>query len=246
MVKLILHYLKRYKLLLAINICSVFGFALAELGIPTIVSEMIDNGVMTGDTGYLLKMGGVIAVISILGVCGTIILGYCCARISTLVTRDIRNDVFIRVQSLSHHEMNQFGVSSLITRTNNDAFQILQFLNIILRTALMTPVMIIVSFTPDHPGLPPLSLIIASTVPIIVLGVIIVAKISGPISERQQRSLDSINRIFRENLTGVRVIRSFNNDSYESERFDKENTFFTGQSCRLFKLMSATILYFSS
>ena len=66
MVKLILHYLKRYKLLLAINICSVFGFALAELGIPTIVSEMIDNGVMTGDTGYLLKMGGVIAVISIL------------------------------------------------------------------------------------------------------------------------------------------------------------------------------------
>ena len=144
MVKLILHYLKRYKLLLAINICSVFGFALAELGIPTIVSEMIDNGVMTGDTGYLLKMGGVIAVISILGVCGTIILGYCCARISTLVTRDIRNDVFIRVQSLSHHEMNQFGVSSLITRTNNDAFQILQFLNIILRTLY-----------PDHPGLPP-------------------------------------------------------------------------------------------
>lgn len=240
MVKLILHYLKRYKLLLAINICSVFGFALAELGIPTIVSEMIDNGVMTGDTGYLLKMGGVIAVISILGVCGTIILGYCCARISTLVTRDIRNDVFIRVQSLSHHEMNQFGVSSLITRTNNDAFQILQFLNIILRTALMTPVMIIVSFTLTIRASLRLSLIIASTVPIIVLGVIIVAKISGPISERQQRSLDSINRIFRENLTGVRVIRSFNNDSCESERFDKENTFFTGQSRRLFKLMSAT------
>lgn len=85
-----------------------------------------------------------------------------------------------------------------------------------------------------------LSLIIISTIPLIIIGVVIVAKISSPISERQQASLDSINRIFRENLTGIRVIRSFNNDEYESERFDKENVNFMNQSKKLFKLMTST------
>ena len=238
--KLILRYLKRYKGLFILNVCSVFGFALVELGIPTIVSEMIDKGVMYGDTAYLFKMGLLITVISIIGVGGTILLGYCCAKISTSVTRDIRNDVFEKVQTFSHHEMNQFGVASLITRTNNDAFQIMNFLNIILRTALLTPVMIIVSFTLTIVASLDLSLIIASTVPVIIIGVLIVGKISGPISERQQKSLDGINRIFRENLTGIRVIRSFNNDSYETERFDGENKNFMNQSKKLFKLMSAT------
>lgn len=134
--QLILHYLKRYKKLFVLNIISVFGFALVELGIPTIVSEMIDNGIMNQDKQYLIRMGIVIAVISLIGVSGTILLGYCCAKISTSVTRDIREDVFQKVQTFSHNEMNQFGIASLITRTNNDAFQIMTFLNVILRTAL--------------------------------------------------------------------------------------------------------------
>ena len=119
--QLILHYLKRYKKLFVLNIISVFGFALVELGIPTIVSEMIDNGIMHQDKQYLIRMGIVIVVISLIGVSGTILLGYCCAKISTSVTRDIREDVFQKVQTFSHNEMNQFGIASLITRTNNDA-----------------------------------------------------------------------------------------------------------------------------
>lgn len=238
--KLILHYLKRYKGLFALNILSVFGFALVELGIPTIVSDMIDNGIMYQDKPYLLRMGAVIVVISVIGVAGTILLGYCCAKISTSVTRDIREDVFQKVQSFSHNEMNQFGVASLITRTNNDVFQIMMFLNVILRTALLTPIMIIVSFTLTIRSSFSLSLIIASTVPLIILGVVIIGKVSGPLSDRQQGSLDRINRIFRENLTGIRVIRSFNNDSYESKRFDEENSYFMRQSQNLFKLMSST------
>ena len=238
--KLILHYMKRYKVLVALNILSVFGFALVELGIPTLVSNMIDEGVLRQDRSYLFQSGFTIAVISIVGVCGTILLGYCCAKISTAVTRDIRNDVFARVQSLSHAEMNQFGVSSLITRTNNDAYQIMMFLNVILRTALLTPVMIVVSFALTIRSSLQLSLIIASTIPIIVIGVVAVGKASAPISERQQSSLDRLNRIFRENLTGIRVIRSFNNDRHETERFDQENRFYMKQSRSLFKLMSST------
>ena len=238
--KLMIQYMKRYKGLVALNILSVFGFALVELGIPTLVSNMIDEGVLRQDRNYLLQSGLTIAVISIIGVCGTILLGYCCAKISTAITRDIRNDVFAKVQTFSHAEMNQFGVSSLITRTNNDAYQIMMFMNVILRTALLTPVMIVVSFALTIQSSFQLSLIIASTIPIIVIGVIGVGKCSQPISERQQGSLDRLNRIFRENLTGIRVIRSFNNDAYETKRFDAENRFFMKQSRSIFKLMSST------
>ena len=167
--KLILHYMKRYKRLLFLNIVAVFGFALVELGIPTIISDMIDQGVMRQDETYLMQMGLKIAVISVIGVCGTILLGYCCAKISTSMTRDIRRDVFAKVQTFSHSEMNQIGVASLITRTNNDAFQIMMFMNIILRTALLTPVMIVVSFTLTITTSLKLSLIILSTVPILSL-----------------------------------------------------------------------------
>lgn len=238
--RLMLSYLKRYKGLVFLNFISVFGFALTELGIPTIISRMVDGGVASGDREYLLKMGGLIALISVVGILGTVVLGYCGARISTAVTCDIRNDLFEKVQSFSHREMNQLGVSSLITRTSNDALQIMNFMNIILRTAMLTPVMIAVSFTLIIMSSVKLSLIIAATVPFIILGVILVAKISGPVSERQQTALDGLNRIFRENLTGIRVIRSFNNDARETERFGEQNRAFTNQSQKLFTLMSST------
>ena len=238
--KLILHYLKNYKLLFFINVLSVFGFALVELGIPTIVAQMIDVGVMQQDQDYIYQMGLVILIISILGVAGTILLGYCCARISTAITRDIRNDIFRKAQQFTAHEFNQFGISSMITRTNNDAFQIQMFVNVLLRTALMTPVMFIISFIMTARASLPLSGIIAATIPLIIFGVFIVAKISNPISEKQQRSLDTLNRISRENLSGIRVIRSFDNDGYEQERFNACNHDFTGYSKKLFKLMSLT------
>ena len=238
--RLMLSYLKSYKGLVFLNFISVFGFAMTELGIPTIISRMVDGGVASGDREYLLKMGGLIALISVVGILGTVVLGYCGARISTAVTCDIRNDLFEKVQSFSHREMNQLGVSSLITRTSNDALQIMNFMNIILRTAMLTPVMIVVSFTLIIMSSVKLSLIIAATVPFIILGVILVAKISGPVSERQQTALDGLNRIFRENLTGIRVIRSFNNDARETERFGKQNQAFTNQSQKLFTLMSST------
>ncbi len=238
--RLILSYLKRYKGLFVINVISVFGFALVELGIPTIVAQMIDQGVAKQDQAYIYQMSLVIVVISLLGVAGTILLGYCCAKISTSITRDMRNDIFTKVQTFSHHEINHFGVSSLITRTNNDAFQIQMFVNVLLRTALMTPVMAILSMFMTIRASLPLSLVIGATIPVIVIGVYAVARSSKPISEHQQESIDALNRISRENLTGIRVIRAFNNDAYEAERFNVKNKDFMRYSKRLFKLMMIT------
>ena len=236
----ILKYLKKYKFWFMINVISVFGFVLVELGIPTIVAKMIDTGVTNQDIGYIYKMGFLILIISVIGVAGTILLGYCCARISTSITRDIRNDIFAKAQSFTANEFNQIGISSMITRTNNDAFQIQLFVNVLLRTALMTPIMFIFSFIITATSSLTLSYIIGATIPLVIIGVFVVAKISKPISENQQQSLDSINRISRENLSGIRVIRAFNNDAYEQKRFDETNEQFTRYSKRLFKLMTMT------
>lgn len=238
--KLMIRYLKNYKMLILLNVISVFGFALVELGIPTIMAKVIDNGIANNDINYIKRMGLVIVVISIVGVFGSILLGYCSSKISTSVTRDIRNDIFRKAQEFSHSEYDKFGISSMITRTTNDAFQLLQFINTLLRTAILTPVMFLVSVVMILRTNLSLSVVLAVTIPFIVLGVIIIAKISHPISETQQKRLDRLNRISRENLTGIRVIRAFGNDTHEKERFEETSGAYTDVSKKLFKLMGAS------
>ncbi|MCC0643694.1 MULTISPECIES: ABC transporter ATP-binding protein [unclassified Clostridioides] len=238
--KLILNYLKNYKLLIGLNILAIFSFALVELGIPTIIAKIIDNGIANQNTTYIKQMGIVIVVISIIGVVGSVLLGYCSAKISTGVTRDIRNDIFKKSQEFSHTEYNKFGISSMITRTTNDAFQIQQFVNILLRTALLTPVMFIISIIMTIRTSVELSLVLAISVPFIIIGVAIIAKVSQSISSKQQKGLDKLNLISRENLTGIRVIRAFGNDDYETKRFEETNTYYANVSKKLFKLMSIT------
>ena len=216
--KLIFHYMKSYKRYLFLNFLGVCSFALAELGIPTLIARMINNGIMTGDQGYILYMGGILLTVATVGALGSILLGWCGSKISTAVTRDIRNDVFRKVQSFSPSEMNRFGVSSLIVRTGNDAFQIQMFVNVLLRTAMLTPMMILFSFSLTFMTSVPLSLVILATLPIILLGVLGVTRAAKPLSVKQQERLDELNRISKENLMGVRVIRSFNNDAYEQSR----------------------------
>lgn len=238
--KFILRYLKQYKKLFVINVISVFGFALVELGIPYIIADMIDVGVNQNKPQYIIQMGLVILVIAVIGTAGVILLGYCCAKISTNITRDIRNDIFTKAQQFASYEFNSFGISSMITRTNNDAYQIQVFVNVILRTALLTPVMCFASFAMTASASIPLSGIIAATIPFIIGGVVLVAKYAKPISENQQSSLDSLNRISKENLSGIRVIRAFDNDAYEQQRFNETNHKFTGYSKKMFILMTMT------
>ena len=238
--RLIFHYMNQYKKYLFLNLVGVCSFALVELGIPTILAQMINNGVMTGDRNYIYKMGLLLLLVAVAGALGSILLGYCSAQISTAITRDIRNDVFRKVQSFSPSEMNQFGVSSLIIRTNNDAFQIQMFVNVLLRTAMLTPMMILFSFTLTFATSVRLSMVILATLPVILLGVLWVTRIAEPISQKQQEKLDEMNRVSRENFTGIRVIRAFNNDSYEQKRFQASNDGYAGYSKKVFRLMMLT------
>lgn len=235
---LILRYLKNYKSLFIINLISLCGFALVELGIPTVMSKVIDTGIVNKDLDYIKKMGLIIGVISIIGVIGTIISGYCSTRISTRVCRDIRNDVFEKIQTYSHTEFNKYGVSSMITRTMSDAYMLLQFTNTLLRMALLTPIMFIVSLIMILRTSAKLSLILVGAIPLIIIGVFVIAKFSSPLSKRQQDNLDKLNRVSRENLTGIRVIRAFGNDKYENKRFGGVNEDYAEVSKKLNKLMA--------
>lgn len=238
--RLILKYLKNYKMIFVLNFISVFGFALVELGIPTIMAKIIDRGIIENNVAYIKNMALVMIVISIVGALGTILLGYCSSRISTGITRDIRNDIFKKAQEFSHTEYDKFGVSSMITRTTNDPFVILQFVNTLLRMALITPIMFIISLFMILRTSFSLSVVLAVVIPIIILGVFIIARTSEPLSEKMQKNLDKLNRISRENLTGIRVIRAFCNEKYESNRFNGTNEEYTNVSKKLNKLMIAS------
>ncbi len=238
--KLMLKYLKRYPKLILLNTIGIFSFVAVQLGIPTVMAWMIDNGIGNGDIAYIKRMGGIMLIICILGGAGTILLTFASSRISTYMIRDIRNDVFAQSQRFSHTEYNKFGVSSMITRTTNDAFQLMLFSNLLFRTALLAPVMIFISVFMTIKTSVNLSLVIGGSLPFIVAGVIIIAKLTNPLSEKQQKGMDRLNRISRESLTGVRVIRAFRKSEYEAERFAETNEDYATNSKKLFKIMSFT------
>ncbi|EPH99082.1 ABC transporter, ATP-binding protein [Enterococcus faecalis 13-SD-W-01] len=236
--KLMWHYTMKYKTLLFFDFICVFGFILIEIGLPTILARMIDYGIRHNDTDYIRQQGILMIVITVVGIIMNILLGYFGSRITTNIVADIRDDLFEKVQSYSHQEYETLGVSSLITRTTNDAYQIMLFLQNILRIGFMAPMMFIVSLYMVMRTSPFLSLYVLGALPVLLLSVVAIAKISEPLSTKQQKNLDKINSILRENLSGLRVIRAFVNEKFEESRFKKVNENYAESSKSLFRLMA--------
>ena len=232
-------YTMRYKKLLFADFICVFGFILIELGLPTILARMIDKGIIPKDMDYIYQQGIWMVVITIIGVSMNILLVYFGARITTNIVRDIRDDLFEKIQTFSHSEYESIGVSSLITRTTNDAYQIMLFMGNILRLGFMTPVMFIASLYMVMRTSPSLGMYVLGALPFLLLAVVGIARLSEPLSKKQQKNLDGINGILRENLSGLRVIRAFVNEKFEESRFNKVNETYTKSSKSLFRLMAA-------
>ncbi|EML2547001.1 multidrug efflux ABC transporter subunit EfrA [Enterococcus faecalis] len=237
--KLMWRYTMRYKKLLFADFICVFGFILIELGLPTILARMIDKGIIPKDMDYIYQQGIWMVVITIIGVAMNILLGYFGARITTNIVRDIRDDLFEKIQTFSHSEYESIGVSSLITRTTNDAYQIMLFMGNILRLGFMTPVMFIASLYMVMRTSPSLGMYVLGALPFLLLAVVGIARLSEPLSKKQQKNLDGINGFLRENLSGLRVIRAFVNEKFEESRFNKVNETYTKSSKSLFRLMAA-------
>ncbi|EOH85930.1 multidrug efflux ABC transporter subunit EfrA [Enterococcus villorum] len=236
--ELMWHYTMRYKKYLILNFICVFGFILIELGLPTILARMIDVGIRNDDFDYVKQQGIWMIVITVIGIVMNILLGYFGSRITTNIVADIRDDLFQKIQSYSHQEYETLGVSSLITRTTNDAYQIMLFLQNILRIGFMAPMMFIVSLYMVMRTSVSLGFYVIGALPILLLAVIAIAKFSEPLSKKQQKNLDKINSILRENLSGLRVIRAFVNEKFEEKRFAKVNDNYAKSSKSLFRLMA--------
>ena len=232
------HYTMRYKKYLLLNFICVFGFILIELGLPTILARMIDVGIRNNDFGYVKQQGILMVVITVVGIIMNILLGYFGSRITTNIVADIRDDLFKKIQSYSHQEYETLGVASLITRTTNDAYQIMLFLQNILRIGFMPPMMFVVSLYMVMRTSVSLSYYVIGALPFLLLSVVAIAKFSEPLSKKQQKNLDKINSILRENLSGLRVIRAFVNEKFEEKRFAKVNDNYTKSSKSLFRLMA--------
>lgn len=239
--KLLWTYLKKYKHHILINLFCAVGFILIEVGIPTILAQGINNNFHGGDTKYILTLALQMLLCAVVGLLLMLMLAYSTDRATSQIVRDIRMDLFRHIQTFSRDEYEKFGISRLITNTGNDCFVILQFATLILKTGLIAPLMIISSFFLIFRESPKMAFMTLGAVPIMFLGIYFINRKTRPLSTKQQIGLDNINRNMRESLTGLRVVRAFNNEEYQEQRFKEVNQTYE----KLSKLLFQKVAYIS-
>lgn len=233
-------YLKRYPKWLVLDFLGAIFFVIVNLGLPTVLARMIDQGINQGDKDKLYFWAVIMLVIIVLGTCGRIVLAYAASKLTTNMVKDMRDDVYAKLQEYSHHEYEQIGVSSLVTRITSDAFVLMQFAEQTLKLGVITPMMMLSSILMIFLTSPSLAWIVAFSVPFLAVVVIYVAVKTRPLSEKQQKTLDKINQYVRENLMGLRVIRAFAREDFQENRFEEKNAIYADNSNRLFKLTGLT------
>ena len=233
-------YLKRYPKWLLLDFLGAIFFVIVNLGLPTVLARMIDQGINQGDQDKLYFWAIIMLIIIVLGTFGRIVLSYAASKLTTNMVKDMRNDVYAKLQEYSHHEYEQIGVSSLVTRITSDAFVLMQFAEQTLKLGVITPMMMLSSILMIFLTSPSLAWIVAFSVPFLAVVVIYVAVKTRPLSEKQQKTLDKINQYVRENLMGLRVIRAFAREDFQENRFEEKNAIYADNSNRLFKLTGLT------
>nr|WP_203685577.1 ABC transporter ATP-binding protein [Streptomyces sp. SID14515] len=238
-------HLGPYKKPIVLLVCLQLLQTCATLYLPSLNADIIDNGVVTGDTGYILEFGGLMIAVSVLQVLCNVGAVYYGARTASALGRDVRAAVFDRVQSFSARELGRFGAPSLITRTTNDVQQVQMVVLLAFTLMVSAPIMcvggIIMALGLDVP----LSAVLLAVVPVLGVSVGLIVRKMGPLFRTMQERLDSVNRVLREQITGNRVIRAFVRDGYEEKRFRGANTELTDVSVatgRLMALMFPTVM----
>ncbi|MGA5326634.1 ABC transporter ATP-binding protein [Streptomyces griseoincarnatus] len=238
LIRLLRDRLRPYKRSLALLVVLQFLQTCATLYLPTLNADIIDNGVVQGDTGYILGYGGLMIGISLAQVVCNVGAVYYGARTAAALGRDLRAAVFDRVQSFSAREVGHFGAPSLITRTTNDVQQI-QMLTLMTFTLMVSAPIMCVGGVVLALGLDvPLSGVLVAVVPVLGVCVTLIVRRLRPLFRTMQERLDTVNRVLREQITGNRVIRAFVRDTYEQRRFHGSNTELTDVSLRAGNLLA--------
>ena len=233
-------YLRKYPKWLCLNFTAAIFFVIVNLGLPTVLARMIDEGINPRDMERVYFWAWVMFGVIIVGILGRIVLAYAVGKITTTMVMDMRNDLYEKLQEYSHHEYEKIGVSSLVTRMTSDAFVLMQFSDQMLKLGVITPIMMLSSILLILQTSPSLAWIVAISMPFLAVVVWYVAVKTKPLSEKQQETLDKLNQYARENLTGLRVIRAFAREEFQEEKFGQANAVYADNSNRLFKLTGLT------
>ncbi|WP_329501190.1 ABC transporter ATP-binding protein [Kitasatospora herbaricolor] len=238
LIRLLRAHLKPYSRPISLLVLLQLVSTIAALYLPTLNADIIDDGVVKGDTGYILQIGAVMIAVTLAQAACSIGAVYYGARTAMAVGRDIRASVFDRVQSFSARELGQFGAPSLITRTTNDVQQVQMLVLMGFNLMVAAPIMcfggVLMALNQDVP----LSALLLVVVPLLGIVVVLLVRRLRPQFRSMQKKIDTVNRVLREQITGIRVIRAFVKDGHEQERFAGANQELTDVSLRVGKLMA--------
>lgn len=237
MVKLF-KYLKPFILLIFITFILVIIQAITDLFLPDYMSKIVDIGIVNNDLDYIFNIGIRMLVISLIGALCAIFISFLASKISSRFAKNIRKEVFSKVETFSLLEIEKFGVSSLITRTTNDVNEVQLFIFMLLRVLFAAPIMAIGGYIKAIEKSSSMAWIIALSILSLLIGVIILLIIVLPKVKILQKSIDRLNLVIREHLIGVKDVRAFNNEEYQENKFNKANINYSNVNLFLNRIVS--------
>lgn len=213
-------YLKEFKLNVTIGPLCKLTEAIFELIVPLVMAEMIDVGIKNGDRDYILRHGVTLVILAVCGLAFALVCQYMASVASQGVGTRLRGDLYKHINTLSYKELDKLGTAALVTRISNDVNQVQTAVAMLIRLVVRAPFLVIGATIMAFSISPRLSLIFFCAMAVIVLVMVPIMKATVKLFKKQQKSLDGISRITRENLTGVRVVRAFARQDHETERFE--------------------------
>lgn len=224
----------------AVITATIFlGFqVVCDLSLPNLTSNLINNGVAKGNVGYIWQIGLQMLGLTLVGIFAAAGNVYFASTQAQKMGARLRGKIFKKVLSFGNYEMDKFGSSSLITRTTNDVMQIQNVTIMMLRMMIMAPLMLIGASVMAYFNEKRLTSIFLVSIPILLIAIGCAMYFAVPLFQKLQKQIDRINLIFREGLTGVRVIRAFRQDKFEQERFDRSNKDYTETGIKVFSIVS--------
>jgi ATP-binding cassette, subfamily B, multidrug efflux pump len=238
MIKL-LRFMKPYRAILVLVVVLAFGQAMANLYLPNLMADIVDNGIIKGDTGYILGVGGIMLLVTIGGTLAAVVGVFFSSRVATGFGKIIRARLFTHVEQFSLHEFDTVSTASLITRTTNDTTQVQQVLVVALNFMITAPFTLIAGIILAVNQDVGLSWILVVVIPVLVAAIVILMSKAIPLFRVMQVKLDRLNLVLDEGMTGVRVVRAFDRQKYEEKRFDEANLELTDVAIRVNRLVAS-------
>jgi len=235
----ILRFLKPYRFLLVLVLVLAIGQATANLYLPNLMADIVDNGIVKADTGYIWRTGGIMVLVAIGGTLCALVGIFFSSQVAVGMGKIIRAQIFYKVQGFSLHEFDTVSTASLITRTTNDTTQVQQVMVMILNMLITAPITLVVGIILALNQDVGLSWILVAIMPVLVTIILVLLGKAIPLFATMQVKLDKLNLILDEGLTGVRVVRAFDRVKHEEQRFDEANRDVTDLAIKVNQMMAS-------